>query len=80
MSPVEYVIKDYEHYFVRFDEHGWAIEISDPFHFVTNGIEFANGIVPHQDNYVVSFGRDDIYSLLATISKENVRRLLKRVK
>jgi hypothetical protein len=80
MSPIEYVIKDYDHYFVRFDEYGWAIEISDPFHFVTNGIEFANGIVPHNDNYVISFGRDDIYSLLATVSKENVRRLMKRAR
>lgn len=80
MSPIDHVIKDYSHYFVRFDEDGWAIEISEPFHFVTNGIEFANGIVPHGDNYIVSFGREDVYSLLATISKENVRRLLKRAK
>lgn len=79
MGMIEHVIKDYDHFFVRFDENGWGIEISRPFKFISDGIEFANGIIPHNDNYVISFGREDAYSCLATISKKNVRRLLKPV-
>lgn len=84
LSPVtfgmlEHVHKKYSHYFVRFDENGWIIEISKPFCFEAPGIEFANGIVERGDEYVISYGRDDVSSHLGIISTKTVGRLMKVV-
>lgn len=75
----EVVHKNYLHYFVRFDENGWIIEISEPFHFVSEGIEFAAGIVEKDGHYVVSFGKDDVSSHLGIIPKAKVKKLLKKI-
>jgi hypothetical protein len=76
---LEYVHKTYSHYCVRFDEDGWITEISDPFCFISPGIEFANGLVERGDDYVISFGKDDVSSHLAIISKKRVSQLMKPV-
>ena len=75
----ENVFKDYHHFFVRFDNNGWAIEISEPFQFISRGIEFAAGIAEHEDNYVISFGKNDLSSHLAFIKKDNVMKMMKSV-
>lgn len=75
----EAVHKNYHHFFVRFSEDGWPIEISEPFQFVSEGIEFAAGIVEKDGNYVISFGKDDVSSHLGIISTSKVKRLLKKI-
>lgn len=76
---IDNVQKDYDHYFVRFNEDGWAIEISEPFKFIGKGIEFAAGIVAKGDEYLITFGKDDIFSHLAVIDKSKVHKMLKSV-
>jgi hypothetical protein len=76
---VDDVQKIYMHYFVRIDEHGTIVEISDPFHFISRGIEFAAGIVEKDDNYVISFGKDDVSSHVGIIPCNKVKKLLKKV-
>lgn len=76
-AHLQSVEKIYDHYFVRFDADGWAIEISKPFFFEHRGIEFAAGIVEHEDDYVISYGKEDASSHIATIDKEIVANMLK---
>jgi hypothetical protein len=71
--------KDYDHYFVRIDRSGRLIEVSRPFKFRGPGIEYAAGIVERGDDYVISFGRNDIASYVATISKAIVHAGLQPV-
>ncbi len=73
------VQKDYYHYFVRINEYGWIIEMSEPFRFVSKGIEFAAGIIEKDGHFVVSFGKDDVSSHLAIIDKKKVLKLLKKI-
>lgn len=61
--------KDYDHYFVRFNAAGSIVEVSRPFKFRGVGIEYAAGIVERGDDYIISFGRKDIASYIATIPK-----------
>ena len=68
--------KNYFHYFTRFDEYGTLIEISEPFQFVSRGIEFAAGIVEKDDSYVISFGKNDVSSHLGIIKKTLVKKML----
>jgi hypothetical protein len=74
---VEYVEKYYEHYVMRFNDEGWATEISEPFVFVSPGIEFANGMIIKDDKLVISFGKDDISSHLAIIDFEKILKIMK---
>jgi hypothetical protein len=78
-AMLNHVLKRYSHYFVRFDEDGWIIEISKPFCFQGPGIEFANGIVERGDEYVISYGKEDISSHLGVISKKVVGQLMESV-
>ena len=73
---LETVLKDYSHSFVKFDSHGWATHTSKPFHFMSEGIEFAAGIVEKGDDYVISFGREDVSCHLAIINKKTVHKML----
>jgi hypothetical protein len=72
--------KDYYHYFTRFDEHGALIELSQPFQFISAGIEFAAGLVEKDDNYIISFGKEDVSSHLGIIPKSKVRKSMKKPK
>lgn len=76
---VEYVEKYYEHYLMRFNDEGWAIEISEPFIFVSPGIEFAAGIVIKDDKLVISFGKDDVSSHLAIIELKKILKIMKKI-
>ena len=72
--------KDYHHYFARFDEFGTLIELSSPFQFISPGIEFAAGLVEKDDNYVISFGKEDVSSHFGIIPKSKVRNNMKKPK
>lgn len=79
-STVQSALRDYVHYFVRFDKYGYIIEISDGFRFHAPGVEFAAGLVFKGDQAVISFGRKDVSSHLAFINKDFILKSLSVVK
>jgi hypothetical protein len=74
---VDWVYKNYGHYFVRFDAQGILTEVSEPFQFISPGIEFVGGMVEMGDNIVVSFGKNDVSSHLSVIPKKEVLKMLR---
>ncbi len=70
-------IRNYSHRFVRYNKDLKPIQCSNNFIFVKEGIEFASGIAPTKDGFVISLGRSDLASYVATISKENLLATLK---
>lgn len=68
--------RDYVHYFVRFDKHGYIVEIGPGFRFHQPGVEFAAGLVEKGKDFVVSFGRNDVSSHLGFIPKDTVLQSL----
>lgn len=79
-ATVDAYHKNYLHYLVRFDADGRAIEISEEFQFMSSGIEFAAGIVERGDEFIISFGRDDVSSHLAIIESRRLLKKLKKIK
>lgn len=79
-ATVQSVLRDYVHYFVRFDKFGYIIEISQGFRFHSPGVEFAAGLVFRGDQAIVSFGRKDLSSHLAFIDKDTIAKSLSPVK
>lgn len=79
-STVQSNLRDYVHYFVRFDKFGFILELSPGFRFHSPGVEFAAGLVFKGDQAVVSFGRRDLSSHLAFLPKEDVLKSLVPVK
>jgi hypothetical protein len=71
--------KNYAHFFVRFDRFGTMIQISEPFQFISPGIEFAAGIIEHENNFVISFGKNDVSSHLCIVSKDTALEMMKDV-
>jgi predicted GH43/DUF377 family glycosyl hydrolase len=61
-------LQHYTHRLVRMDEKFTILQMSDPFHFFDEGIEFAAGIASTPDGFVISYGRSDVASYIATIS------------
>lgn len=72
-------IRQYTHRFVKYNNNYEITHISPRFLFLGNGIEFAAGITEYKDDYVISLGRSDIATVMATISKENVFKMLEEV-
>lgn len=72
-------IRHYTHRFVKYNKNYEITHISPKFVFVDNGIEFAAGLTEKEGKYVVSLGRSDIATFLATIDKEKVIDLLEEV-
>jgi hypothetical protein len=79
MATVDVTYKNYHHFFARYDEYGKMIELSDPFQFLSTGVEFAAGLVKMNDNYVISFGKKDIASYVAVLPISRVMRSLNRI-
>lgn len=75
-ASVESALRNYTHVFVRYSYTGKVIEISPEFVIKEPGIEFACGLVEKNGNFLISYGREDIASYLASISKEKVLSLL----
>ncbi len=71
--------KNYTHLFVRYDERGKMIEMGSEFQFISDGIEFAAGLVEKGDELVVSFGKADVSSHMAVIPTSMVMSNLKSV-
>lgn len=70
-------LRNYCHRFVRFDGEFNPVQVSEPFTFIGKQIEFAAGLAEHNDNFIISFGSQDIASYVATISKDKLLRTLK---
>lgn len=73
------MIRKYSHRFIRLDKEFKVIQMSEPFVLVAEGIEFAAGIAPYKDGFVISFGRQDVASYLATIDLGHLLLTLKDV-
>jgi hypothetical protein len=71
--------KFYTHQFVKFNHKGELTHISREFQFEQNGIEFAAGIVEKNEDFIISYGKDDLSSHLAIISKSTVLDSLKEI-
>lgn len=69
-------VRSYTHSFVRYDNYGKIIEISDEFVLDDFQLEFASGMVEHKDEFVISYGVNDSYCRLAFIAKETVFEML----
>lgn len=76
---IDFVIKNYGHYFVRFDRFGSIVECSGAFQFLGPGIEFVGGMVEMDDNIVISFGREDVSSHAAIVPKKQALAMMKPV-
>ena len=69
-------LRDYTHVFVLHNKDGSIQKVSDEFIFGSGAVEFAAGMIEHNGNVVISWGHDDAWSWLATISVENVKLML----
>jgi hypothetical protein len=72
-------LRNYEHRFARYDYYGKLIQLSEPFQFISGGIEFAAGLVVLDNQVVVSFGKNDVASYLASINLDKVMEMLRDV-
>lgn len=75
-APIQ-SMRQYTHRFVRYDSDYKIISYSDQFVFVKEGIEFASGIAPTDNGYVISFGRSDVAYYIATINREDALKTLR---
>lgn len=71
--------RNYEHRFARYNQWGKLFQMSDPFQFISEGVEFAAGLVVLDDKVLVSFGREDVSSHLASIELSKVMEMLRDV-
>jgi hypothetical protein len=69
-------IRNYVHYFAQYDYQGNILAVSKGFQFYKSGVEFAAGLVAHKDNFLISFGRDDVSSHIARLPKDVVLKSL----
>jgi len=77
LGVVDGVIRNYVHCFVKYDWTGKIVQYTEPFQFISSGVEFAAGLVEYGDDLIISFGKQDASSHIARISKEKVLSLLK---
>ena len=78
-SYVNAVVKYYTHQFVRYNNYGAPIEVSEDFVFDVLGIEFAAGLVRKGDQYVITYGNHDASARMATIDVDVVLGMLEPV-
>jgi predicted GH43/DUF377 family glycosyl hydrolase len=71
--------KFYNHFFCKLDINGKFIGISDPFIFDSPGIEFAAGIFKYNDNYIISYGKNDRECKVGIIPIKNVENLINKI-
>jgi predicted GH43/DUF377 family glycosyl hydrolase len=70
-------LRDYTHVFVFHDKDGSIRKVSEEFIFGSGAVEFAAGIIEHKGKLIVSWGHDDAWSWLATITVEAVKDMLR---
>jgi len=75
-GTVNTYIRHYVHYFAQYDNVGRIIAVSKGFNFFHYGVEFAAGLVEHKDDFLISWGKKDISSHIASIPKATVFKSL----
>jgi len=75
----EAYLRNYVHYFVEFDSRGMIVAMSRGFQFHKPGVEFCAGLVERGDDLLISFGREDVSSHIAILSKAIVLKSLQAV-
>jgi hypothetical protein len=71
-GSIKATLRNYVHFFTRYDQYGKVIGISQGFQFYKPGVEFAAGIVADKKDFIISFGREDVSSHLAVIPQKIV--------
>jgi len=79
LANIEGFDKNYGHYFVRFDSRGRVVEMSHGFQFIKRGIEFCSGLTSMKNDFIVTFGREDVAAYATRIPKQQVFQMLKPV-
>lgn len=70
----------YSHRFILMNKDFEIVKCSDKFIFSSKeGFDFASGIAPSDNGYVISLGRSDCATYIATISKDNLLATLKDI-
>jgi predicted GH43/DUF377 family glycosyl hydrolase len=70
------IVKKYNHQFARFSNNGSLIELSREFVFDSLAIEFAAGLVEKDGQFIITYGRNDQSSHMATVDVDVVMDLL----
>ena len=78
-GTVQVQLRDYIHYFARYDQDGYITQLSPGFKFYKPGVEFAAGLVAQRKDLLVSFGREDVSSHIARVPLETVLKSLKTI-
>lgn len=68
--------KNYIHYFIKYDNNGMIVAMSEGFQFFASGIEFAAGLAENKDQFIISYGSKDVSSHLAFLPKNSVLKSL----
>lgn len=71
--------KFYTHQFAKYNYKGEITHITPEFQFEHSGIEFAAGLVEKGDDFIVSYGKDDLSSHIAIIPKDIVLNSLEEI-
>ena len=66
----------YWHCFASFNWEGGLTGLSAPFYFLDPGVEFANGMAVHDDQFVVTFGYREARCFIASVPINDVLREL----
>lgn len=69
-------MRTYTHQFVHYDAYGKVAEVSEEFVFDSPSIEFAAGLVGVGEDFVISYGSNDVSANFAVIPKKTVMSLL----
>jgi len=69
----------YTHRFVRYSEDGAVVEMSDPWTFESGSFEKCAGMVHWGDDFALTYGRNEVSSVLGRISQRKTLKLLKKV-
>lgn len=68
--------REYVHYFCQYSYEGKIIALSKGFHFFHRGVEFAGGLSETKEDFLISYGSQDVSSHIAFLNKETVLKSL----
>jgi hypothetical protein len=71
--------KFYTHQFAKYNYKGELTHLTSEFQFEHSGIEFAAGLISKGDNFIISYGKNDLSSHIAVIPQKTVLLSLKEI-
>lgn len=72
-------VRSYVHCFAKYNYKGVLTGVSDEFIFDEGGIEYSSGLVVHNRDVIVSYGKKDVASYLGKIKLTKVLEMIKDV-